>query len=60
MGKIDLSFNGDQVKFTESRESLADYAKHIDNVPQQSASAWDQVNRAVGQYDPFNAWENDN
>lgn len=60
MGKIDLSFNGDQVKFTENRESLADYIKHMDNVPQQGVSTWDKVNQAVGQYDPFNAWENDN
>lgn len=60
MGIINLNFNGDLVKFTESSESLADYAgKAVDDVhPVQRASSWDQVNMAVGSYDPFAAFEN--
>ena len=60
MGIINLNFNGDLVKFTESSESLADYAgKAVDDVhPVQRASSWDQVNMAEGSYDPFAAFEN--
>ena len=60
MGIINLNFNGDLVKFTESNESLADYAGKavVDSFPVQRVSSWDQVNVAVGAYDPFAAFEN--
>ena len=62
MGVINLVFNGDLVKFTESNESLAEYAeKNVDSGhPVRRVSSWDQVNMAVGTYDPFAAFEKSN
>jgi replicative DNA helicase len=60
MGIINLTFNGDLVKFEESRESLSDYAAKpsAGQPPVQGLSAWDRVNGAVGHYDPFATFEN--
>ena len=59
MGVINLAFNGDLVKFTESNGSLAEYAEKVadGSYPSQGGSSWDQVNMAVGTYDPFAAFE---
>ena len=59
-GIVNLSFNGDLVKFTESSESMYEYAQRSESVksPQESPSSWDQVSSAVGSYDPFASFEN--
>ncbi|MBR1436594.1 MAG: replicative DNA helicase [Bacteroidales bacterium] len=59
-GVINLTFNGDIVKFTESSESLYEYAERTSqSAPQQQRpSAWDQVSGVVGSYDPFSSFEN--
>jgi len=54
MGVIPLSFNGDLVKFEESRESLSEYAGRA---PVQAPSSWDRVSGTVGSYDPFAVFE---
>lgn len=55
MGEINLKFNGDIVKFTDSNESLVDYAEKIagSNARVQSVSSLEQDNPVVGPYDPF-------
>ena len=60
MGVINLTFNGDLVRFTEGNEPLIDYAeKKADRkAPDQNVSSWDMVNGTVGQYDPFESFEN--
>lgn len=59
-GVINLTFNGDIVKFTESNDSLYNYAERISqSAPQKyNPTAWDQVSGAVGSYDPFSSFEN--
>ena len=59
-GIVNLSFNGDLVKFTESSESLYDYAQRGESAktPRPDASSWDRVSSAVGSYDPFASFGN--
>ena len=57
---INMKFNGDLVKFSEAAESAYEYAEKVvaGNVPKSAQpSAWDAVNTAVGQYDPFESFE---
>ena len=59
MGVINLNFNGDLVKFTETNESLSSIAEAMPYSPvqPQGVPAWDQVNGTVGSYDPFATFE---
>ena len=59
MGVISLSFNGDLVKFSESTDTLSDYVGRVLDGKAQAgeATAWEQVNSAVGNYDPFSPYE---
>ncbi len=59
-GIINLNFNGDLVKFTESTETLYDYAAKSEAAPSkgQAPSAWEQVSGRVGSYDPFSSFGN--
>lgn len=58
-GIINLNFNGDLVKFTESTESLYEYAARLETEAsgEQAPSAWDRVTGAVGSYNPFEAFD---
>ena len=58
-GIINLSFNGDLVKFTERTDTLYEYAEKSTAAAQAKPrpTAWDQVTGAVGSYDPFAAFE---
>lgn len=55
MGIINLSFNGDLVKFIETNESLSDFAEKLaaTRISVPNDSAWGQVNGLIGSYDPF-------
>ena len=59
MGIINLTFNGDLVKFSETSESLSSIAASAPTVPvqPQRVSAWDNVNETVGIYNPFDSFE---
>ena len=58
-GIINLTFNGDIVKFTESSESLYEYVERTgQSVPASSRpTAWDHVSGIVGSYDPFSSFD---
>ena len=60
MGIINLSFNGDLVKFSERTETLYNYAERMESSAPASPAptAWDQMTGVVGSYDPFNSFEN--
>ena len=57
---IKMTFNGDQVKFTDNSVSLQSYAAAIAEKkmsgPTEPAS-WDMVSGVVGSYDPFATFE---
>lgn len=59
LGIINLTFNGDLVKFSEASESLSNVATAMPSAPiqPQRKSAWEQVNRTVGSYNPFETFE---
>ena len=59
MGIINLTFNGDLVKFSEASESLSSIAVSAPTVPvqPQRVSAWDNINKTVGSYNPFDSFE---
>ena len=54
---IDLTFNGDTVQFTEGRSALFDQKAKVpvskSGKAQPKPSAWDGMNAAVGQYEPY-------
>ena len=59
MGVINLAFNGDLVKFTESNESLADYAeKSVDG--SHPAQRDNRVYETASGYNPFDSFERGN
>ena len=59
MGVINLTFNGDLVKFTESNESLADYAgKTVDDSHPVQQDNW--VYGTISGYNPFDSFERGN
>ena len=59
MGVINLTFNGDLVKFTESNESLADYAgKTVDDSHPVQRDNW--VYGTISGYNPFDSFERGN
>ena len=57
---IKMTFNGDQVKFTDNAVSLQSYADAIAE-KQKSApttpASWDMVSGIVGSYNPFDTYE---
>jgi len=57
---IKMTFNGDQVKFTDNAVSLQSYADAIAE-KQKSApttpASWDMVSGIVGSYNPFDSFE---
>ena len=59
MGVINLTIQGEMVKFAEATESLSAYAESAPSAPAypQGATAWDQVNETVGSYNPFDSFE---
>ena len=59
MGVINLKFNGDLVKFTESNESLSDYFEKVinENAAIRQNSSWGYADDAGGQYNPFDSFE---
>ena len=60
-GIINLTFNGDLVKFTENNETLYEFAERSSTASKTNAipsSDWDRVSGAVGSYDPFSSFDN--
>ena len=60
-GIINLTFNGDLVKFTENSETLYELAERASSAPKSNtipSSDWNRVSGAVGSYDPFSSFEN--
>ena len=65
IGNIEMTFNGDQVKFIDVANSLERYADRLHQVSapamtggQDALSDWDRMSGAVGSYDPFSSFDN--
>ena len=61
IGSVDMTFNGEQVRFIDMANSLESYAKTIPEkkggeAGSRNGSDWNRVNGIVGEFDPF-AWK---